>query len=297
VQRALDDSGGTDYWSIRNALPSITQRFVPRLLAAVAIVAAPTDYGINLYPIANSAYFAEVDLGGPADLRYFERSEQLSTPVFKRLNAAYKLPYTGPDGPFRILVPIDLEDHATELLQDLPANRAAPQTVHVIRSGDTLSGIAERYGVPLDAIRRDNKLSGNLLTVGRELVISGAATPATGPAHVSDPASALHHIVQAGDSFWKLGRRYATSGKTIAVLNNMSLNDKLQVGQQLTIRQPHAVIEYPVAAGDSLWTIARKFKVTIQELLDWNGLSQQQTLKPGQTLIVANPAADNGQRI
>jgi membrane-bound lytic murein transglycosylase D len=47
-----------------------------------------------------------------------------------------------------------------------------------------------------------------------------------------------------------------------------------------------------VRRGDSLWLISRRFRVSVAELQDWNGLRNGSILKPGQTLIVKPPASD-----
>jgi membrane-bound lytic murein transglycosylase D len=89
----------------------------------------------------------------------------------------------------------------------------------------------------------------------------------------------------------------------LLVLNHINRDTQLDLGQVLKVRQtanaksrskvaavtpesPGKAIRYRVKEGDSLWTIAHKFKVTIRDLLAWNNLQPDPVLQPGQEIVL-----------
>ena len=132
-------------------------------------------------------------------------------------------------------------------------------------------------------------MRGTLINIGTELV-------------VPSPLQALHpqerhrsnvvhvgYTVRAGDSLWAIGRKFGSSYKAIAKLNNLPLNTPLQPGQNLLVQESDHPQRYAIRRRDSFWKMARKFNVTIDQLQEWNDLSRRRLLQPGKTLFVSNP--------
>ncbi|MCM1305640.1 MAG: LysM peptidoglycan-binding domain-containing protein [Lachnospiraceae bacterium] len=94
---------------------------------------------------------------------------------------------------------------------------------YVVRSGDTLWLLAQRYGTTVDAIRNLNGLTSNMLNIGQVLRI-----PATAGGAYFD------YAVRGGDTLWLLSRRYGTTVETLKELNGLA-SDRLEVGQILRI--------------------------------------------------------------
>src|SRR5690606_9482821 len=129
---------------------------------------------------------------------------------------------------------------------------------HVVRSGETLSHIARRYGVSVAAIQETNGIRNpNSIRAGRTLVIAyGNAAGARNTA--SSTASAT---------------RASTNTATVA-----AASDTKSSGE----------VTYRVRAGDSLWTIARQHGVTVADLRKWNGLDTSNRILPGQQLRISS---------
>ncbi len=114
------------------------------------------------------------------------------------------------------------------------ANTTAAQPVtaeveYIVRSGDTLSVIADRFGVRVARLRSANGIRGNLIHAGQKLVIPGSRT-----AQVATSDS-LTHKVRRGDTLWEIANRYGVT--TNGLMRNNGLSDALlRPGQVLRIR-------------------------------------------------------------
>jgi membrane-bound lytic murein transglycosylase D len=110
--------------------------------------------------------------------------------------------------------------------------------------------------------------------------------------------------IAAGDSLSTIARRYGTSVAKLMALNGLRQSN-IRAGKTLLlpcsampepalaarstfVAQPSARhTEYVIQRGDSLWSIARRFNVSQQQLVAWNGISSKAYIKPGQKLKVA----------
>ncbi|WP_225408961.1 LysM peptidoglycan-binding domain-containing protein [Stigmatella hybrida] len=112
-----------------------------------------------------------------------------------------------------------------------PAAASAQQ--YTVRSGDTLSGIAQRFGTTTGALAKANNISNpNRIYAGQKLSIpgAGAAQPAPAPA-----PSSQQYTVRSGDTLSGIAQRYGTTTGALAKANNISNPNLIQVGQKLTI--------------------------------------------------------------
>ncbi len=114
---------------------------------------------------------------------------------------------------------------------DAPATEAGSSNVtHVVQPGDTLSGIAQAYGVDTAAIMSANNIAnGNQLRVGQKLTIPGISE--------LDAARARGrvHIIQSGESLTAIALLYGVTAQEIIDFNGISNPDAIYVGQQLII--------------------------------------------------------------
>lgn len=154
-------------------------------------------------------------------------------------------------------------------------------TSYVVKNGDSLWSIANRYNTTVDAIKRLNGLSTNSLQVGQILQI-----PTGGP---STPGNTNTYTVKSGDSLWSIANRYNTTANEIKRLNGLA-TDTLRVGQVLQIptssgSTPNQGGTHTVKSGDSLWSIANQYHTTVAVLRTLNNLSTD-TLRIGQVLKV-----------
>ena len=147
---------------------------------------------------------------------------------------------------------------------------------YTVQSGDTLYGISKQFGVSVDEIKRLNNLTSNTITKGQILKIPSTVTT-------------IDYVVKKGDSLYSIAKRYNTTVKDITRLNNLTSNS-LTVGQLLIIAiddnatsTPTTYKDYVVQKGDSLYSIANKNNITVDELKKINNLTSNM-LSVGQVL-------------
>ncbi len=117
----------------------------------------------------------------------------------------------------------------------------ASKGVHIVRRGDTLSGIAQKYGVSVAAIQRANRMRGTIIYVGQRLKIP---TPNAAPGNDGGQSSgkAIVHVVRRGETLGLIAQRYGVSVAQIAKLNGIKNTSLIRVGQKLVISgNPKAV--------------------------------------------------------
>ena len=146
---------------------------------------------------------------------------------------------------------------------------------YVVNSGDTLWSIARKYNLSVNELKALNNLSSNVLSVGQRLIVG--------------KESSNDYVVSAGDTLWAIARKFNVSVDDIKALNNLSSNN-LSIGMILKIplysnKQNEETNVYVVKSGDSLWSIARMFNSTVDEIKSLNSLKSN-VLRIGQRLVV-----------
>ena len=163
---------------------------------------------------------------------------------------------------------------------------------YTVQSGDNLYGIANKYNVTIDTIKKDNGLTSNLLNIGQILRIRTPLEDTTvieecfGPDYTPpDNIQTTNYTVKKGDSLYVIANKYNTSVDKIKNLNNLTSNN-LSIGQILKIPTTSSTSNtYTVQSGDSLWSIAKKFNTTVDSIKKKNNLSSNM-LSVGQKLII-----------
>ncbi len=174
-------------------------------------------------------------------------------------------------------------------------NGTGGNVTYTVQRGDSLWSIASRYGISVNDLRQANNLTSDTLSVGQVLIIPGVSDGNEGNNGMGPSTT---YTVVRGDSLWSIANRFGVTVQQIRDANNLT-TDVLSVGQVLTIpgvsdnedENNGAVFYYTVERGDSLWSIARRFGITVQEIRDANNLTSD-TLSVGQSLIIPGISSD-----
>lgn len=312
VQRELDHNRATgkptDFWHLK--LPAETRAYVPKLLAMKRLMAEPERYGIEFAAIPNEPYFAVIDTDSQIDLKIAAQLAGTSYDELVALNPGYNRWATDPEGPHRMLVPIDNADSFEAALRTLSPDDRVLYVMHEVERRETLPMIANQYGTSVAVISKLNDLQGSRLTPGQSLKIpqiSGELPDKVllAAARVDRPATDIGgrgqrqivHRVRAGETLSSIARRHGMPLSTLARLNNLGPADALVKGQRLIIKasarryrdeglHTGRRVLYTVRRGDTVFSISRQFEVSVTQLKSWNGLNSHHQIRAGQRLVM-----------
>ena len=299
VSRAVKNSGQSarriSFW--RLPLPMETRAYVPRLLALAEIIKYPQRYHISLPDIPHTPYFEEVNIGSQIDLNHAAKLAGITYKDLIKLNPGFNRWTTAPYKPFKLLIPANKVASFNRNLANVPQENRVSWTRHVVRSGDSLNSIAHRYFTTVKLIRELNQLKSDKLKNGQYVLIPStknapvSTSKPTMLALADKPATVqtykVIHIVQAGDTFQLLEKKYSTTAANIRTWNKLKPSQSLAKGEQLIIwKQSITPGSYTVVAGDNLSSIARRNNTTTLSLERLNPSLNTKLLKPGQKLLI-----------
>ncbi len=311
-----------DFWHLR--LPRETRSYVPQWLALLRIIRDPARYGVALHPVEDRQTFATLKIDKPIDLRVAAKLTDIPLSDLVSLNPGLKHLHTGSNKGYRMHLPHHRVDDFKKKLASIPKAELAGWRHYRVRRGDVLGRIARRHGITVTAIKQANNLKSSRIRIGQrlKLPIGDSAAPLaiarrgkpratprartikhvkTQPrvaatrrpvAATKPPASGIAYKVRGGDSLWLIARRFGVPVARLAAWNDIAINQTLRPGRTLRIHtgsreadKGSTRIHYKVRKGDSLYLIARRFRVKMDQLQSWNKLDDKY-LMPGQKLTL-----------
>jgi len=196
---------------------------------------------------------------------------------------------------------------------------AADYTMYVVKKGESLWSIAQKYNLSVNLIFATNNIANSeLISIGQEMKIpshNNAITETNGvnqavvnendsnsssiiSNNINPPEKAepIVYTVKAGDNLWNISRKYGVSVEVISSVNNLKEKDLLSLGQKLEIpaigggvsksnqKQEPTIITYTVVKGDNLWSISQRYDVKMNTIISTNNLKEISRLSIGQKL-------------
>lgn len=138
-------------------------------------------------------------------------------------------------------------------------------------------GIANRFGLTVDELKRINNLTANTLSIGQVLKVSSNISNDDGDEN-------KYYVVKSGDSLYQIASRFGTTVDELKRINNLTSN-LLSIGQRLIIPTQNEYQTYTVKKGDTLYSIARNFNTTVTAIQNLNNLISS-SLSVGQKLLI-----------
>lgn len=309
IARNRAEGKGTTFWDLR--LPAETRAYVPKILAMGRVVAAPAQINIEFSPIPNEAYFTRVDLAHQIDLKLAAELAGLTYDELFELNPAYHRWATPPEGPHALLLPLDSAELFKQNIANLSPDELMRVTHHTVADNETLGELAARYSTTVTTLRMLNGLGSGALTPGTDLRVPMASTDLPvkvlrAAARVDGPEPRARsnrpeiHVVRRGESIWSIARRNNMDHRTLLSLNGKKASDKLIPGERLVLNreggsrtsssnnndESSATRTHRVRSGETLFSIARRYGVTVAQLANWNDISINRVLHVGQRLTI-----------
>jgi membrane-bound lytic murein transglycosylase D len=254
VTRAMQGrSNPDDFWSLR--LPAAGMVFVPKLLAFAEIVADPARHGMALPELRTSPTFTTLPTGGQIEISRAAEALGIDEETLYLLNPGLNRTATPPEGPHQLHVPPALADRARTWLASIESEQRVAWDRIEVRRGDSLSVIASRHGTDVRTLRQINNLPDDRLRAGQSLFVPG---PSAGAVRRMGPPPPRRRDLRA---------RRATGTATQSAGS--------AAGRSHVVR-----------SGDTLWALARTYRIPVDRLASANRLKSGQVLKIGQRLVI-----------
>jgi membrane-bound lytic murein transglycosylase D len=291
----------TDFWSLN--LPKQNTSYIPKLLAIAELLKNADKYAIQLPMLANQPQTKVIHINRGLDLNKAADLLDISVAEIRRLNPGFKST-TVPSASYQLVVPFSSADDIEQQLAALPKVKVAPVAStgrYKVKSGDSLSKIAAAHKTSVKAIQQANQLSNSQLKIGQLLIIPGltqtehSVTSSKSAQTAAIPSSGAHtYTVKSGDNLWEIGQKLKVSTEQLTKWNKVTAKTQLKPGQTLTYYKTSGQkstpdgksMTYKVKAGDSLASIAQRFKVKVADIVKWNNIKANKYLQPGQELTL-----------
>ncbi|MDP1682968.1 MAG: LysM peptidoglycan-binding domain-containing protein [Burkholderiales bacterium] len=314
----------TDYLSLR--MPNETRQYVPRLMAIKNLIAAPSNFGLDLGVVPNQPYFAQITLTQHIDVALAAKLSDTTLDEFTSLNPHYNRPVIQAKQPVTLLLPVDKAEVFASNLENYGKPLVSWQPYHAKR-GEKLDAIASRHGISSARLKDANgiNLKRGHLASNQVLLVPGTSGVKLETAAFSEIkteslalANGRVYSVRKGDTLLSIAKRHGVKAEQIKAWSNLksnrlARNQKLNVGpvekaalsdtvvsskvaakasQRVSAKKAPANKQYTVRRGDTLYSIAQRFAVELDDLLRWNKLSSKKRIKPGDKVTIV--LATNG---
>jgi len=317
VSRAIEHQRTDNFWDLN--LRKQTEDYVPFYMAATIIAKNPELYGFHVDyddPLA----FEEVTVSRALDLKTVARTTGASVDQIRELNPELLRDVTPPGVKnYPLRVPAGMGQKLLAALPDMKASKESDWVRHKIKKGETVSSIANKYGVSLYALLEANNLTRHTqIYAGKHLLVPVPSDAEYVSSEHKDRyvTGENTYVVQNGDNLWEISRSFSTTPEKLRKMNYLGSSSRIYVGQTLRLpgstpsakkfapkekvkepvrqdqyvkAQPPAAADktYVVKKGDTLWDIARRFGTTTGTLRQLNGLSRAARIFIGQKLLLA----------
>jgi membrane-bound lytic murein transglycosylase D len=300
IATAMKRYGTEDFWELTKYryLKQETKDYVPQMIAAALIAKDPEKYGFVGIEYQEPLRYEKVKVPEVTDLRLIAQACEATVDEIKDLNPELSRWCTPPNFPdYEIKIPFGKKELFLRNFEILSPGQKFQFKTHVVKKGDTFPKIANLE--PILEINRLNKKS--RLSAGMNLLIPLPKDQDLKPERVarekfdgmgrhSRPVETTYTI-KKGDTLWSIADEMGVNIGALTRWNNLHPEKKLMPGDKLKIRlnkssdpldQKRAGREiiYVVKEGDTLWSIAKKFNLTVSEIKAWNHLNETDQIHP-----------------
>jgi membrane-bound lytic murein transglycosylase D len=312
IAAAMKRYGTEDFWELTKYryLKRETKDYVPQMIAAALIAKEPEKYGFIGIEYQEPLRYEKVKVPEVTDLRLIAKACEVGLGDIKDLNPELSRWCTPPNLPdYEIKIPFGKKELFLRNFEALPSGEKLQFRTHSVKKGETLPRIAKLYGVDLEPILELNRLSKkSRLSKGMDLLIplpkdrdqklmAMVKKESNGGNRHSKPKE-MTYTIKKGDSLWSIANEMGVNVGALSGWNNLHPDKKLMPGDKLEIRmtkassaleesygkRPGKEIIYIVKEGDTLWTIAKKFNLTVSEIKTWNHLNRTNRIHPDDRL-------------
>jgi membrane-bound lytic murein transglycosylase D len=245
----------TDFWSL--PLPKETRQYVPQLLAIADVIKHSEHYGINLQSIPNKPLVEVIDVGSQIDIAVAADLANIPITRLQKLNPGFNRWATSPDGPHQLVVPVSKVNQFKKALEDTDISERVKWFKYQIKAGDNISSIAKRHQISVSKIQEMNDISGDKIIAGQILFMPHLTSQV-----ILDVELAAAKSAQVSS-------------------NKPTMENTVRTPKDETAVNGNHTVQY----GDTLWSIARVYKVSVEQITRWNNMTDKDRLSVGKTLM------------
>lgn len=308
-----------DFWELtkHRYLKKETKDYVPQMIAAALLAKDPEKYGFVGIEYEEPLRYDKVMVPPAVDLRLIAKACEITVEELKELNPELRRWCTPPDvTEYEIKIPFGKTDLFLKNFELLRPKGGTSFKTHLVKKGETLQQIARLYRVELEPILEINRLEKrSRLSVGMNLLIplpNGKGSPfpsmvskSSDEKTKSSGSEEITYIIKKGDTLWSIANEMGVNIGALTAWNKLHPETKLMPGDQIKIKvmgdrppskkarkgEEKREIIYVVKPGDSLWSIAKRYHVSVAEIKRWNHLNGNDKIYPSDRLKlkVRNP--------
>lgn len=288
--REFEQSNGrtANYWDVYWRLPRETRGYVPMFIATAYILSNPDVFA--LVPVGDPTPLAyeETPIMGMFSLQEIARMAGAEYAEVRDLNSELVRPSLPPArSAYRLKLPVGTAETFLAAYEALPNDRKKPSNEYIVRSGDNLGAIAQRFGVTVNTLMRQNGLRSTLIHPGDRLVVPILDTESASLASV-DSVGTIRRVSYRYTPLAQIALPpYEAADGTIPIrfVADADVVDEDGEVVQRVAPAPPTRVTYTVRSGDSLSTIARRYGVSVSDLRRWNNL-RGSLIRTGQRLTI-----------
>ena len=294
IKRAIRRAGGTvdnppSYWEMYPYLPRETRGYVPQFIAFALIMSNPSAFGLTNVPQGPRYAYDLVPVKGMLSLSDIAEMAGTDAATIQALNPELRRASLPPSqSAYMLRIPLGSYEQFAQAFERLPEEAKRPVTEYVVRRGDSLGKIGNRFGVSVAALKSANNLRRTTIHPGQHLIVPvpsyrGSVSLAEGqPVSVEygtrtirpiEPSAALAvntepaPVVRTSET---TSRSASSSSRPTTSTNNNSTTNR---------------VVYRVRRGDTLGKIGQKYGVSVRDLQRWNNIRGTK-IKSGQRLTI-----------
>jgi len=259
IDNAMKTFNAKDFWEVASSegIFMETKRYVPKLIAAIIIARNPEKYGFTDISYKKPLEYETINIPGGVNLEAVASTANTSVKELRTLNNELRKSQTPPkQKEYTLRIPVGTKDLVASNLSKLRPMPTVEFATHTVKKGETLASVCNMYNISKTTLLKANNLKTAQLAQGLRLKIPTAA-------------------------------------KYVLPKDGQQPDERLAAGKGIPKTKGKQLAQHTVKNGETLDTIAKQYKVSVQDIKQWNKISGTTTLKKGQqiALQLEQPAA------
>jgi membrane-bound lytic murein transglycosylase D len=306
VRRALYRTKSDNYWRIIRSryLKSETKNYVSKFIAGGIIASEPEKYGFIDIDYHEPLRFEEKEIRLPASLSFIARCTNSDIKTIRELNPELKRWCTPPYlKSYIVRIPEGTGEKFSECFKSASAGERMSKVPYIVKKGDTLYDLAKKYGISRKELYALNRgINPRRLRPGMMIYLppmDRTSEPDTALVRDETPR-VFPYTVKKGDTIYDIAKEFGVSRKELLAANKGVKPRRLRPGMIIYIPQSAGIrgtkstlkktrvttVPYIIKKGDTLYDIAKKYRIPRKKLFALNKGIKPERLRPGSKIYI-----------